>query len=85
MVLSLILARWNNHQPLDSKGKLNKEAEEEEESLVEDRKIHPGVERDEEHLLDQDGGVDEDVGDAGADPDGNTGGGGAIQGEREPE
>ena len=71
--------------PLGSDHSLDQDTEEEQESLVHGGEIHTNVERQEEHQLDQEAGVDEDVGDAGADPDGHTGGGAPVQGKREPE
>ena len=49
------------------------------ESLVHGREIHTDVEAQEEHELDQEAGVDEDVGDARTHPDGDAGGGCLIQ------
>ena len=37
--------------------------------MIHGREIHTSVETDEEHKLDQEAGVDEDVGDPGADSD----------------
>lgn len=64
---------------------MDKDSEEEKEGLVHGGEVDPGVEGDEEHQLDEEAGVDEDVGEAGADPNGNAGGGAAVQGEGEPE
>ena len=58
---------------------MDKDAEEEQESLVHGREIHTDVEAQEEHELDQEAGVDEDVGDARTHPDGDAGGGCLIQ------
>ena len=71
--------------PLGRDDSLHKDAEEEEESLVHGGEVHADVEGEEEHELDEEAGVDEDVGDASADPDSHTGGGASIQGKREPE
>ena len=51
---------------------MDKDAEEEQESLVHGREIHTDVEAQEEHELDQEAGVDEDVGDPGTDSDGDA-------------
>ena len=45
---------------------LDEDGEEEQESLIHGGEIHTSVETDEEHQLDQETGVDEDVGDPGA-------------------
>ena len=71
--------------PLSRDDTLDEDAEKEEEGLVHGGEVHPDVEGEEEHQLDEEAGVDEDVGEAGADPDGNTGGGAPVQGEGEPE
>ena len=71
--------------PLSGDDTLDEDAEKEEEGLVHGGEVHANVEGEEEHELDEEAGVDEDVGDAGADPDGHTGGGAPVQGEREPE
>ena len=62
---------------------LDEDTEKEEEGLVHGGEVDADIEGKEEHQLDEEAGVDEDVGEAGADPDGNTGGGAAVQGERE--
>ena len=54
VLLSIKLTRRHQNQPLDADHYLDKDAEEEEEDLVNDRKVHPSVEGDEEHLLDHD-------------------------------
>ena len=64
---------------------LDEDAEKEEKGLVHGGEVHADVEGEEEHQLDQEAGVDEDVGEASADPDGHTGGGAAVQGEGEAE
>ena len=61
MILSAELTWRHQNQPLGADGYLNKNAEKEEKNLVNNRKVHPGVEGDEEHLLDHDRGVDEHV------------------------
>ena len=71
--------------PLSGDDTLDEDAEEEKEGLVHGGQVHADVEGEEEHELDEEAGVDEDVGDAGADPDGHTGGGAPVQGKREPE
>ena len=58
--------------PLGGDDGLDEDAEEEEESLIHGGEIHTSVETDEEHQLDQEAGVDEDVGDPGADSDGDA-------------
>ena len=64
--------------PLCGDDSLDEDAEEEEERLVHGGEVDPDVEGEEEHELDEEAGVDEDVGDARADPDGHTGGGAAV-------
>ena len=70
----------DHHHPLHPDHQLDEDTEEEEEGLVHGGQVDPGVEGDEEDLLDQEGGVDEDIGEARAEPDGHTGGDGLVQG-----
>ena len=63
---------------MSSDHSLDEDTEEEEESLVHGGQIDTGVEGDEEHELDQEAGVDEDIGDAGAESDHDTVGGGLL-------
>ena len=65
--------------PLGEDDGLHEDAEEEEERLVHGGQVDPGVERDQEDELHQQGGVDEDVGEAGAHPDGHAGGVTSLQ------
>ena len=58
------------HQPTY----LYEDGKEEKESLVHGGQVDPGVERDQEDELHQEGGVDEDVGEAEAQSDQHTGG-----------
>ena len=48
--------------------------------MVHGGEIHASVQRYEEHELDEEAGVDEDVGDARAESDEDTGGGGVLGG-----
>ena len=57
---------------------LDKDSEEEKEGLVHGGEVDTGVEGDEEHQLDEEAGVDEDVGEAGAESDEDAGGGGVL-------
>ena len=66
-------------------GQLDKDGEEEEEGLVHSGEVDPGVERDQEDELHQEGGVYQDVGQAGAHPDSHTGGVTSLQGIGEPQ
>ena len=75
-----VLAGGHQHHPLDPHHQLDKDAEAKEEGLVHGWQVDPCVEGDEEDLLDKEGGVDEDVGEASAEPDGHTGGDGLVQG-----
>ena len=59
---------------------LDEDAEKEEKGLVHGGEVHADVEGEEEHQLDQEAGVDEDVGEAGAEPDQDTGGVGVLGG-----
>lgn len=59
---------------------MDKDSEEEKEGLVHGGEVDPGVEGDEEHQLDEEAGVDEDVGEAGAESDEDAGGGGVLGG-----
>ena len=70
--------------PLSGDDTLDEDAEEEEEGLIHGGEVDADVEGQEEHELDEEAGVDEDVGDARADPHGDTGGGAAVQGVGEP-
>ena len=69
--------------PLSQYDGLHQDTEEEEEGLVHGGEVDPGVEGDEEDQLHQEGGVDEDVGEAGAHPDGHAGGVTSLQSVRE--
>ena len=60
--------------PLSGDDTLDEDTEEEEERLVHGGQVHTNVKGEQEHELHEEAGVDEDVGDAGADPDGNAGG-----------
>ena len=71
--------------PLSGDDTLDEDTEEEEERLVHGGQVHTDVKGEQEHELHEEAGVDEDVGDACADPDGDTGGGAAVQGVGEPE
>ena len=64
---------------------LNEDGKEQEEGLVHGGQVDPRVERDQEDELHQEGGVDEDVGEAGAHPDSHTGGVTSLQGIGEPQ
>ena len=64
---------------------MDEDTEEEEESLVHGGQVDTGVEGDEEHELDQEAGVDEDIGDAGAHSYGHTGRRSPLQSIGEPE
>ena len=75
-----VLAGGHQHHPLDPHDQLDEDTEAKEEGLVHGWQVHPGVEGDEEDLLDKEGGVDEDVGEASAKPDGHAGGGSLLQG-----
>ena len=57
--------------PLCGDDSLDEDAEEEEERLVHGGEVDPDVEGEEEHELHEEAGVDQDVGHAGADPDGS--------------
>ena len=58
--------------PLGGDDSLDEDAEEEEERLVHGGEVDPDVEGKEEHELHEEAGVDQDVGHAGADPDGSA-------------
>ena len=73
VLLSIKLTRRHQDQPLDADSYLDKDREEEEKDLVDDWKVHTGIERDEEHLLDHDWWVDENIGETRAQPDCHTG------------
>lgn len=75
-----VVAGGHQHHPLDPHHQLDQDTEGEEEGLVHGWQVDPCVEGDEEDLLHQQGGVDEDVGEAGAEPDGHAGGGRLLQG-----
>ena len=91
MIIGLIVTIRNKSQPLqryhhlpiqvsilmvnNNVTNLDEDGEEEQESLIHGGEIHTSVETDEEHQLDQEAGVDEDVGDPGAEPDHDTGAG----------
>ena len=82
MIIGLIVTIRNKSQPLqryhhlpiqvsilmvnNNVTNLDEDGEEEQESLIHGGEIHTSVETDEEHQLDQEAGVDEDVGDPGA-------------------
>ena len=66
--------------PLSGDDTLDEDAEKEEEGLVHGGEVHADVEGEEEHELDEEAGVDEDVGDARAESDEDTGGGGVLGG-----
>ena len=53
---------------------LDEDGKEEEEGLVHSGEVDPGVERDQEDELHQEGGVYQDVGQAETEPDQDTGG-----------
>ena len=74
VVAGLVAAGRPQTQPLQGHHQLDQDGEEEEERLVHGGEVDPGVEGDEEDQLDQERGVDEDVREAGADPDSYTGG-----------
>ena len=57
---------------------MDKDSEEEKEGLVHGGEVDAGVEGDEEHQLDEEAGVDEDVGEAGAEPHEDAGRGGVL-------
>ena len=71
--------------PLGGDDSLDQDAEEEEERLVHGGEVDADVEREEEHELDQEAGVDQHVGHPGADSDGDAGGAGPVQRVREAE
>ena len=58
--------------PLSQNDCLHQDTEEEEERLVHGGEVDPDVEGEEEHELHEEAGVDQDVGHAGADPDGSA-------------
>ena len=64
---------------------LYEDGKEEKEGLVHGGQVDPGVEGDEEDQLHQEGGGDEDVGEAGADPHGHAGGLTSLQSIGEPQ
>ena len=59
---------------------LYEDGKEEKEGLVHGGQVDPGVEGDKEDQLHQEGGVDEDVGEAKAQSDQDTGGGTFLRG-----
>ena len=65
MVGGGIAAGGDQSDPLGPDDALHQDAEGEKQGLVEGRQVDPGAQRDEEHLLDQQRGVDEDAGDPG--------------------
>ena len=82
---SLFLSYFLKDVPLGQYDGLHQDAEEEEESLVHGRQVDPGVEGDQEDELHQQGGVDEDVGQACAHPDCHAGGVTSLQSIGEPQ
>ena len=60
-------------EPLHADGQLHQDAEEEEEGLICGRQVDARVEWDQEDELHEQRGVDEGVGEAGAEPDYGTG------------
>ena len=72
VILAVELTGRHQNQPLETDHKLDQDTEEEEENLVQGGEVNTGVERDEEHLLDQDGGVNKDIGDTCAKPNSNA-------------
>ena len=66
--------------PLSGDDTFDEDTEEEEERLVHGGQVHASVQRNEEHELHEEAGVDEDVGDARADSDQDTRGGRLLGG-----
>ena len=60
-------------EPLQSDDQLHQEAEEEQQGLVRGRQVHARVQRDEEDQLDQQGRVNQGIGESGAEPDHGAG------------
>ena len=61
VILAVELTGRHQNQPLETDDNLDQDTKEKEEKLVHGGEVDTGVERDEEHLLDQDGGVNEDI------------------------
>ena len=59
---------------------MDEDCKEEKERLVHGGQVHASVQRNEEHELHEEAGVDEDVGDARAEPDQDTRGGRLLGG-----
>ena len=66
--------------PLSGDDTLDEDTEEEEERLVHGGQVHTNVKGEQEHKLHEEAGVDEDVGDARAEPDQDTRGGRLLSG-----
>ena len=62
MILTVELTKRHHNQPLEADHNLDQDTEGEKKDLVQDRKVDTSVESHEEHLLDHDGGIDEDIG-----------------------
>ena len=61
MILAVELKGRHQNQPLETDDNLDQDTKEKEEKLVHGGEVDTGVERNEEHLLDQDGGINEDI------------------------
>ena len=73
MILTAELTGRNQYQPRNAASDLDQDTEEEEEDLVEEGEVDTSAERDDEDLLDHDGGIDEDIGGAQPQSDEDTG------------
>ena len=73
MILTVELTKRYQKQSLEADHNLDQDTEAEEEDLVQDRKVDTSGESHKEHLLDYDGGIDEDIGQPCTKPDGHAG------------